>query len=110
MATYNSSVITSISDLEEVREIVLAGANIRANQILLENGAFPIKVQDKRKSLAKRIKNSDSKDEVLSGIALDIMQQVDPTFFNYVVDYNDVANAINDDIWNQNSKVVSEDY
>ncbi len=110
MPAFNSSVITSISDLEEVKEIVLAGANIRANLILVENGVFPIKVQDKRKSLAKRIKNSESKDEVLSGIALDIMQQIDPTFFNYVVDYNDVANAINDGIWNQNAKVVSEDY
>lgn len=112
MPLLNSSVITAISNTQEVKNIVSAGAVLKANQVLDEQtgGNWNAKVQAKRYSLAKRIQDSDERDDVYSSIAMQIMLTFDPFFFLYTIDANDVFNAINDDIFNNVAKVTQDDF
>lgn len=94
MPSINGAIMTEISQLKSVKQYVLSGATLVANQVLKEvdntqGGSWNTKTQAKRYALAIKILNIDltydvnDNNNILCQIAKDIMSIIDQTYFLY---------------------------
>lgn len=113
MPSFNQSVLTEITNLQSVKNIVAGGATLKANAVLQEQagGQWNAKTLAKRQALAKRILDSDEMDDVYSAIAMQFGLLIDPAYWLYVTDSNTILNDFNNNesLWNNVAKVTADD-
>jgi hypothetical protein len=117
MPAINGSMLSEISKTKIVKELILMGTTILAKNILQESskpngGTYNLKTYAKRQILARKILNmelQEDSDFIMTTFARLIME-IQPEYFLFVVDLNDVINTIDtNNLWNIVANVTGDD-